>query len=123
MHVKSKNVRYPNQSAKSGKWLIFVSIADIDAVWKKIKLATENGLLGDSSKASTARINPNATKIDMRVICVYSYDHGDRGDVMRIRNELRKIGVVNKISYKTDDATRRGLYEKNGNIRISLYYE
>jgi hypothetical protein len=42
---------------------------------------------------------------------------------MRIREELRSIGVVNKISYKTDSATHQNLYETKGDTRIGVYYE
>lgn len=115
--------KYPTSNKNSGKWLVFVSVDNVDAVWEKIKLATENGLLGGSSKASTAKANPNATNSNMKVICIYTYDYTDKDDVMRIREELRKIGIVNKIPYKTDNATRQRKYQVKGNKRISIYYE
>lgn len=45
---------YPHRAENSGKWLVFVPIEKIDSVWETIKLATEQGLLGNSSKVSTA---------------------------------------------------------------------
>ena len=115
---------YPKSNpANSGKWLVFASVDDVDIVWKKIKTATENGQLGGASKVATARPNPNATNNNMKVICVYTYDYTDKEDVMRIRQELRKIGIENKIPYKTDNATRQGQYQVKGNTRISVYYE
>jgi len=42
---------------------------------------------------------------------------------MRIREELRSLGIVSKISYKTDKATRENQYQIKGSTRISLYYE
>jgi hypothetical protein len=114
---------YPKSNANSGKWLIFVSVDNIDTVWEKIKLATESGLLGGGSKVSTAKPNPNAAISNMKVICVYTYDYTDKEDVMRVRQELRKIGVISKIPYKTDNATRQGQYQVKGNTRISVYYE
>lgn len=59
----------------------------------------------------------------VKVICVYSYAYTDKDDVMRIRQELRKIGIENKIPYKTDKATGQGQYQIKGNSRISVYYE
>ena len=123
IYATRKNGKYPKDTDKSGKWLIFVSLKNLDLVWSKIKIATEIGLLGDSSKAATAKNSPIAAKKDLKVICVYTYDFTDKKDVMRIREELRKIGVVNKIPYKTDQATRDAKYEVNGNTRISVYYE
>lgn len=92
-------------------------------MWKKVKNATEKGLLGNCSKVATAKPNPSAYDKNVKVICVYSYDYTDRDDVMRIRDELRKIGIDKKIPYKTDDATEKGEYSVNGNTRISVYYE
>ncbi len=115
---------YPKSNpANSGKWLVFISVDNVDIVWKKIKIATENGQLGGTSKVATARPNPNATNNNMKVICVYTYDYTDKEDVMRVRQELRKIGIENKIPYKTDNATRQGQYQVKGNSRISVYYE
>ena len=42
---------YPESTERSGKWLIFVPMQRIDDVWRRIKRATEQGLLGDSAKA------------------------------------------------------------------------
>ena len=114
---------YPEFGENSGKWLIFVNIDDVDLIWEKIKSATENGLLGSSSKVATARPNPNASDNKMKVICVYTYDYSDKEDVLRIRKELRKLGVENKIPYKTDNATRQNQYSVNGSPRISMFYE
>lgn len=109
--------------SKSGKWLIFVEVKNIDEVWRKIKTATENGLLGAASKVSTSKPNSKSSDPNKRVICIYTYDYTDKEDVLRVREELRKIGIVSKIPYKTDVATREGQYEVNGNTRISTYYE
>jgi len=114
---------YPEATEYSGKWLIFVRTENVDVVWGKIKKATENGLLGDESKVSTARLNPNAVNINEKVICVYTYDFRDIGDVRRIRESLRQLGIISKIPYKADEDTLAGKYRKRGDRRISLYYE
>lgn len=49
---------YPKRTTRSGKWLIFINKKDVDEVWAKIKKATEEGKLGDSSKVATAKPNP-----------------------------------------------------------------
>jgi hypothetical protein len=98
-------------------------VAEIDEVWLKIKDATEKGLLGGSAKATTAMTNPNATKSDTKVICVYTYDATDEEDVRRVRRALRELGIVAKIPYKTDNDTRAGKYANRGHTRISKYDE
>lgn len=108
---------------KSGKWLIFANIGEVDEVWAKIKKATEEGKLGGNAKVATAKPNPNATNQSARVICVYTYDWADEKDVKKVRQQLRKLGITRKISYKTDADTLNGKYSVRGDKGISKYYE
>jgi hypothetical protein len=114
---------YPTHSEKGGKWLVFVPVGQIDEVWAKIKDAPEKGLLGDSAKTGTAMPNPNATNQNTKVICVYTYDWTDEGDVRRVREQLRELGITAKIPYKADSDTSAGKYYNRGHRRISKYYE
>lgn len=123
LHAKRKQGTYPEHSENGGKWLIFVPLQQIDEVWEKIRLATEQGLLGSSAKVSTARPNPNATNSDTKVICVYTYDWTDEHNVKTIREALRQLGITSKIPYKADQETYSGMYANRGNKRISKYYE
>ena len=123
IYAKRKDVEYPNPTKLSGKWLLFVNIAKLDQTWKVIKKATEEGHLGDFSKTATLKPSPNATRINTKVICVYTNDYTDKDDVMRVRYELKNLGFVAKISYKADFATREGLYTKQGNKNIAMYIE
>jgi len=113
---------YPDTTERSGKWLIFEHISTIDDLWIKIQKALKEGKLGKIAKVSTEKPNPNAVKPDIKVICVYTYDSDDEQDVMRIRKELRSLGITKKISYKTDRATLQGKYQKYGHQKISKYY-
>ena len=123
IHAKREKGKYPKSTQRSGKWLVFVDVKNIDAVWAKVKKATEEGKLGDSAKVATAKPNPNAANPDTKVICVYTYDWTDENDVKRVREELRKLGITNKIPYKADEDTLGGKYRVRGNTRISKYYE
>jgi hypothetical protein len=114
---------YPQPTERNGKWLIFVDKNNIDEVWAKIKKTTEEGLLGGSAKVATAKPNSLAHDPDKRVICVYTYDWTDKEDTMRVRSELRKIGITQKISYKSDEDTSKGKYNARGYKNISKYYE
>ena len=118
--TRRKRVR---STERSGKWLIFVPLGELDAAWAKIKKATQDGLLGNCSKAATALPNPNAADPTKRVICVYTYDSDDREDVMRVRKALRDLGFTRPMPYKTDKATLEGRYQVYGHQRISLFYE
>jgi hypothetical protein len=118
--ARKNRVRF---TERSGKWLIFVPVDELDAAWSKIKQATQAGLLSNFSKAATAMANPNAVDPTRKVICVYTYDSADREDVFRVRQVLRDLGFDRPIPYKTDQATLEGRYQVKGNERISLYFE
>jgi len=105
-------------TSKCGKWLIFLNIDQADQFWPKIKKAIEDGKLGQSAKVGTRRRRRSVT-----VICVYTYDWTDQDDVMRVREQLRKIGIKNKIPYKSDEDTLKGRYHKMGHNGLSKYYE
>ncbi len=123
LYAERKIGAYPNPNKNCGKWLIFAPITQIDDIWIKIKLATEEGKLGSSAKVSTAKPNPNSTDAKKSVICVYTYDWTDKDDVMRIRQRLRELGIISKIPYKADQDTLKGKYANKGDKRISKYYE
>ena len=97
-----------------GKWLVFKKNSEINKWWRIIKKATEGGQLGNYSKVSTAKENPNAKDPNIKVICIYTYDYQDKSDVFAIREELRKLGITEMIPYKTDQATLEGKYQKDG---------
>jgi hypothetical protein len=39
---------------------------------------------------------------------VYTYDWQDEKDVRRVRQELRELGITQRIPYKSDEETRAG---------------
>lgn len=114
---------YPQHTIYGGKWLIFVSDHNVDRIWLKIKSATENGILGGSSKVATAKTNPGFSNSKVKVICVYTYDWRDEKDAKRVREELREIGITRKIVYKTDEDTYLGAYSDTSTTKISKYFE
>ncbi|HBB66779.1 MAG: hypothetical protein A2X28_05115 [Elusimicrobia bacterium GWA2_56_46] len=123
LYAVRKQGQYPEPTTGNGKWLVFVPVKSVDGVWEKVKKATEEGRLGDSAKVATARPNPNAVDSSKKVVCVYTYDWTDKEDVMRIRTELRALGITWKIPYKSDEDTDKGKYRVAGHTRISKYYE
>jgi len=44
-------------------------------------------------------------------------------DVKRVREELKRLGITNKIPYKSDEDTLAGKYRITGYKNISKYYE
>jgi hypothetical protein len=123
VYANNGNISYPPSTVRNGKWCLFVNNKDHDEWWGKIRNRFLNGRLGDQIKTSTGiRLSKKPYK-NKAVIIVYTYDYEDKEDVMRIRNELREIGVTWKISYKSDKSTNAGKYYSKCGDRVSIYYE
>lgn len=126
-YFQNYQFKKPKNERESGKWLIFDHISEIDDTWKKVEAATIKGLLGPSSKVSTAKPNPNAFDPMTKVICVYTEDFNDKLDVDRIAKGIRSLGIENKLIYKFDRDI--GRYSKDGfsnlsqEVRYSNKYE
>ena len=103
----------------AGKWLIFQEPDGADAAWKKVRDATVAHDLGISAKVSTAKPNPDS-RDSRRVIYVYTKDWADEPDVMRVRENLRRLGFVDRIGYKRNLETFAGEYAKKGK-RVTYY--
>jgi len=106
-------------ACRTGKWLVFVPARQIDKWWELIRLATEQGRLGISAKAATARHNDLATSPRTKLICVYTRDWQGQDDVRRVLRQLRDFGVTSRLSYKTDEATQSGAYGAGSAIYVS----
>jgi Domain of unknown function (DUF1917) len=104
--------------SRCGKWLVFVLPGQIDTRWAQIKEATDQGRLGITAKAATARQNPLATS-PAKLICAYTRDWQDSDDVRRVLRGLRELGVSGRLSYKTDEATEAGVYGRGSSLYVS----
>jgi hypothetical protein len=104
---------------KAGKWLIFLPDDRVDGLWRKVRDATGAGELGVSAKVSTSKPNPES-RDERKVIYVYTRDWADEADVMRVRERLREMGVVDRIGYKRNIETFRGEYSEKGK-KVTYY--
>lgn len=109
---ESYEFKLPREERRSGKWLLFDKVDEIDSMWEVIREATASGLLGPSSKVSTSKENKNAKDRHTRVICVFTENYDDKDDVERIEKKLRELGIINRLLYKLDSNV--GKYEKDG---------
>jgi hypothetical protein len=103
----------------AGKWLIFLQDDRVDELWRKVRNATASGQLGISAKVSTAKPNPES-RDERKVIYVYTRDWADEPDVMRVRERLREMGVIERIGYKRNIETFRGEYAEKGK-KVTYY--
>jgi hypothetical protein len=107
------------EDENAGKWLIFQEPNAVDAAWKNVRDATVSLELGISAKVSTAKPNPDS-RDNRKVIYVYTKDWADEADVMRVRENLRELGFVDRIGYKRNIETFAGEYAKKGK-RVTYY--
>lgn len=96
--------------AYTGKWLIYIPIEQLDETWIKIKDAVQQMRLGPCAMVSTMRESSLAEFPNLKVICVFTKDYRDMGDVMLVREQLSKLGFIQKLRYKTDAATFNNEY-------------
>jgi hypothetical protein len=90
----------------TGKWLLYREPDAVDELWPRLKESTHHGRLGVSMKATTAA-NPGREAGGL--ICVYTQDWRDIADIRRVLSELRSLGIADKLYYKADAQTLRGL--------------
>lgn len=91
----------------AGKWCIFADAKTIDSAWGRVRAAVRSNRL-QCAKSSTA-LGALFHRGEY-VICVYCPDSHDRDAVMRAREILRDLGFSEELGYKTNQATRAGVY-------------
>lgn len=74
-----------------GKWLIYREAPEIDQVWRTVATATFHGNLGPSAKVSPAQ-----SQRKRYVVCVYTHNYRDVADVLRVRAQLTKLGILDR---------------------------
>lgn len=86
-------VDVPAPTPRAGEWRIQTTVAKVDALWIKIRQATETGQLGYKSKVSTSPAKGQSS-MDDRLIVVRTRDADDLADVARVEAALRKMGIT-----------------------------
>jgi hypothetical protein len=104
----------------TGKWLVFVASDKVDNLWGQIVKSTLAGTLGISAKVTARDEQEPRYK---HVICVYNADYRSMAEVTRVRDELKRLGVTERLAYKPDIYTYCGINKDNSwGIRASRYY-
>lgn len=97
-----------------GKWMLFPAVGRVDEDWSVVVKAMEKGELGEAAKVAAADGSGDGKA---RLICVYTSDFGDAGDVKRVLCKLVDLGLVGKgprsIYYKCDAFTLLEINSKN----------
>lgn len=86
---------------RAGAWIIHTTVDVVDALWAKIKTATEAGELGYKSKVSTSPGKEQGSA-NARLIHVRVADSADETDVARVRAALLALGMSEDMAYQAD---------------------
>ncbi|EFA06931.1 hypothetical protein TcasGA2_TC009881 [Tribolium castaneum] len=117
----AKNNKYSlenvNGYCKVGKWMLFLSKADVNGIWTKIKEAVKTGDLWDAKVSTSADSEP------LHAVIIYTKDYTDLDDVISVldfleTSDIKPQGEV--IRYKTDKQTGAGIYSRF-NQKASIY--
>ena len=116
---------------RRGKWIIFPKTwEEGDAAWRAVVTAAAQGRLSSSSPRSAcsqlkiSSMNPIEPGF---VLCAYTEDYGDEGDVMAVARELKRVlahcGLTDRrLLYKADVFTYLGIYSRNEwGIKPTIY--
>jgi len=107
----------------SGKWMIFEQESKIDNTWALIANLCEKGKIWSAKVSTKAQ---QTYKDQEYVICVYTKNYLDEGDVFYIREILRQNGFERTLYYKPDIYTILHIYSDNKHLfklrRSSRYY-
>lgn len=114
---------------KTGKWMLFPPPEEVNAVWQRVVEATATGQLGSSAKVATdggvdnnalgPGPGPGGGRGRPRLVCVYTEDFDDEGDVVRVLKKLVEMGLVNR---KEAGRQARGLYYKCGKFQSPFLF-
>jgi len=93
-----------------GKWMLFTTAAEVDAIWRRIVTALWDGVLGSTAKVSGSTPECNGS----HVIYVYVDPFWEVSEVERVLRALREeCGVSDAIKFKADGVTQLGLSKGN----------
>jgi hypothetical protein len=102
--------------------MLFPKLEEVTQVWKKVVAGVIDGRLGP-----TAKVAPDEGKPGDRLICIYTKDFKDEGDVLRVLQELETMRLLpsgRSIYYKSDAFTYLDLYKQTASeygLQASLY--
>lgn len=98
----------------SGKWMLFPTGYEVDAVWARIAKATVAGKLGVAAKVATSRRETVGDSSKTYLICVYLHDFRRKDCVYYLLQQLFTLGFDVRTGFKADILTLLNI--NSGNI-------
>jgi len=109
---------------KSGKWMVHESNENVDTTWNKIATSLFHKKFGDNIRSAKVSVvdDCNGYHNMSHVICVYTDDFQNLEEVVGCLEELRRIGIHSKVTYKPDVSSILGIYRNNeSKLSPSIY--
>lgn len=101
----------------TGKWMLFPPLGDVDSVWGEVATGTAEGELGVAAKVAAREGEGEVERGEGSLVCVYTKDFADSGDVKRVLLALKGMGLLRDegrgIYYKCDAFTHLGINSGN----------
>lgn len=106
-----------SSSEFTGKWCIFTTKENVDAHWNLIKKAVLDKKLicAKCSTALSAESHNNGF-----VICVYTSDWKNTGELTASRTVLTNLGFTTPIKYKRDIETINKVYDSDSEFFLEM---
>jgi len=100
---------------KTGKWLVHESNVNIDSTWNKVATSLYHRKFGDNIQSAKVSVvdDFNGYHNQSHVICLYTNDFQNLKEVVGCLEELRRIGIHSKVTYKPDVSSILGIYRNN----------
>jgi hypothetical protein len=92
----AEGVAHAAPTPRAGQWMLAVPAEQADAVWERVKAATQAGQLGYKARIATVSRNSDKT----RMIHVKTADRDDAADVGRVRQALDELGITGEWGYQ-----------------------
>ena len=132
LHAYSSLASDRLESELIGKWLIYVSCNSVRYCWTRVREATEGDALGIAAKVSTdwgkahdvvGMIAEGRPGWLDHVICVYTADWRDTGEVAHVGSRLAAVDAVRKqtLQYKPDAFTYHGTWSGRNPGDVAIY--
>ncbi|KFM69063.1 hypothetical protein X975_20713, partial [Stegodyphus mimosarum] len=117
---------------RTGKWLLYCNnktkgykgMTDLDRAWlKTVKLLKTTTLPIIRVKCSTAYAGEMKQRPEdpCGIIMFYTPDYTNKMEVRKVAEEISRNVRKSTLTYKTDEASRRGDYEHHGKKNICVY--
>ena len=83
-----------DKGCKTGKWLLFVGLDDVDYAWGRVAKGTAEDDLGVSARVAAKEADGEDESKGGRLICIYTKDFENKEDAKRVLKKMKELGLL-----------------------------